>query len=80
MTLTNRERYIVLFLHYLNTNVDNKLALHKMKCFSDILALDLTEIETMEIMHEIDEMMLDLIDLEAHNLKLLMKQQGDLKK
>ena len=79
MTLTARESFIVLFLHAIHSNEDNKQAMIKLEKYSKILGLDINDNESIQLMQELDEIMLDIIDLEASHLKHLKKIQENLK-
>ena len=79
MTLSDREKYIVLFLHAIHSDDKNNQAMHKLEKYSKILGLDMNDIECIELMQELDLIMLDIIDLEASHLKHLQKIKENLK-
>lgn len=79
MTLTDRETFIVLFLHAIHSQDDNKQAMIKLEKYSKILGLDINDNESIQLMQELDVIMLDIIDLEASHLKYLQKIRSNLK-
>lgn len=79
MTLSNREKYIVLFLHAIHSDSDNSIAFQKLGTYSKILNLDINDQESIQLMQELDDMLLDIIELENCHLKYLQKIQETLK-
>ena len=51
----------------------------KLEKYSKILGLDINDNESIQLMQELDEIMLDIIDLEASHLKHLKKISKELK-
>lgn len=79
MTLTDRETFIVLFLHAIHSDDNNKAAMIKLEKYSKILGLQINDNESIELMQELDVIMLDIIDLEASHMKHLKRIRDGLK-
>jgi rRNA processing protein Krr1/Pno1 len=71
MTLSDRERFIILFLHAAHSDEDNSKAFQKMEKYSKILNMDINDKESIQLMNDIDDILLDIIDLENIHLKQL---------
>lgn len=78
--LSDRERYIVLFLHAVHSDADNKTAFAKMEKYANILNLQITNDESVQLMQDLDEVLLDIIDLEGNHLSNLQKLKESQKK
>ena len=80
MTLSNREAFIILFLHAAHSDEDNSKAYQKMAKYSKILNMDINDKESIQLMQDIDDILLDIIDLENSHLKQLEKIKEKLKR
>lgn len=76
MTLSDRERFIILFLHAIHSDENNSQAFVKLEKYSKILNLDISDVESIQLMQEIDDILLDIMDLEGEYLKKSQKEKS----
>lgn len=79
MTLSERERFIIIFLQVMNTEKDNEKTISKLLNYSNILNINIKSDESLLLINDIDEVLLDIIDLQGSHLSTLTKQRDNLK-
>jgi uncharacterized protein YjdB len=72
--LSDREKYIIVFLHSVNAEHTTDTSLEKLDSYCKILNIDINNDESLTLMKEIDHVLMDMIDLDKRYLQKLEEE------